>query len=621
VTLLVALSLPWLGHTALAQQGAPGVELVAARLPQRNAAGEVRYIVHLDPLYADGFREQATLAGLVQADPKKVPPGRPELEKPQTRHLSALIARTLGKVPERVRSWSGTEFEIHLKPAEVDRLRRTKGVIELTQYDADPTAFTLSVVQPIVNTWANGDYAIGDLVTGNEILPWWKQSSLLGVNDSTNFAASTNYIKVFDGHLLSPLPGTVIADSNIREITQWGNASPISDNDWKRFHATHVLGVINAGANNLLARGVNASHPTLFHGVFSTPYLGEVGSNISNAINNTILMDEYANRWGVATLSLAGNNSFDISHAGGVGKQLARLSNRNVVLESAGNLRQDSCNYGYAFFGAALPLDGVIQVGGYDRLGAHWSNADKGSNQFYYHRTPPLVDGEAGSNYGPCVELWAPAKHITSLRANAGKTQVLSGTSFSAPITAAIAARYGNNQTRPLERDFYLTRNATPTGYTAPDAAMIRSVTHKPVGGQYLTRYPVMCAWSPSNTADIANVFNGKYTDIWNANGNTGQIVVDLGAVRPVRYIRLTPRSSVAPSAVVPISFEVAGRSCYTCGNLGGAFTPSVQAHWDMVPITLSVPNGGVLNTRYLTITAQNTGSWTAYSEIEVYGH
>jgi hypothetical protein len=59
-----------------------------------------------------------------------------------------------------------------------------------------------------------------------------------------------------------------------------------------------------------------------------------------------------------------------------------------------------------------------------------WQNYDGGT---------PLTGQDQGSSYGPCVDIWAPAKNIrVALYTTETNSIVLSGTSFSAPLVAGM---------------------------------------------------------------------------------------------------------------------------------------------------------------------------------------
>lgn len=107
-----------------------------------------------------------------------------------------------------------------------------------------------------------------------------------------------------------------------------------------------------------------------------------------------------------------------------------------VVVTSAGNETQNACN------GDPGRLPYVITVGGSAQNDLVWSSYSP-----------------YGSNYGPCVTLFAPADHVTvadngydSSMDKSGTPQgsnitlnTISGTSFSSPMVAGIAALYLQN--------------------------------------------------------------------------------------------------------------------------------------------------------------------------------
>lgn len=54
----------------------------------------------------------------------------------------------------------------------------------------------------------------------------------------------------------------------------------------------------------------------------------------------------------------------------------------------------------------------------------------------------PISGNGNGSSYGQCVSIWAPAKSIKAAHHLNNASGVWSGTSFSSPIVAGVAARY-----------------------------------------------------------------------------------------------------------------------------------------------------------------------------------
>jgi PKD repeat protein len=119
---------------------------------------------------------------------------------------------------------------------------------------------------------------------------------------------------------------------------------------------------------------------------------------------------------------------------------LRRLVQKGLLfVESAGNDDDDAGPN--SFSGSAHPREGVLIVGGLDPRNRRWRRVDANDN-------PSLCTslGDCGSNFGPAVDLWAPAQHIVSASnlASSGNSQGicrLSGTSMAAPHVSGLAAR------------------------------------------------------------------------------------------------------------------------------------------------------------------------------------
>jgi len=312
---------------------------------------------------------------------------------------------------------------------------------------------------------------------------------------------------------------------------------------------------------------------------------------------------------------------------------MAIASNTNLVVQSAGNWEDaDACFWSYNYNNEdANPFDGIIVVGGHDINGRISARED------VYFNNKPInpADGNPGnvygSNYGRCVDLWAPSRQITSLRygypmGGVPVTQVLSGTSFAAPIAAAIAARYGNYMTRPIERESFLRAYAQSTGSFDPTGLPIKSVKWNFGNTGVLKRYPISGVWSPRDSKNIAMLYDSSYQGVWNSMGYEGTLVIDLGQTRKVNVIRVTPRSSVIDQNSIPdnndpsVDFTVAPTGSLTSTAIGGTYYKTkMPKHYDRTPfsIVLSSP----FTTQYLILNGYNHGSWLAYSEIEVYGY
>jgi subtilisin family serine protease len=119
---------------------------------------------------------------------------------------------------------------------------------------------------------------------------------------------------------------------------------------------------------------------------------------------------------------------------------------------AAGNSGANACNSSPARAGTT---NGVVTVAATDSLNreASWSN------------------------YGSCVDIWAPGVSILSTRLKGGTT-TMSGTSMASPHVAGSAAAHltKNTAASPSTVEAALKNAAVATGTTSKDGAAIRLV-------------------------------------------------------------------------------------------------------------------------------------------------
>ena len=146
------------------------------------------------------------------------------------------------------------------------------------------------------------------------------------------------------------------------------------------------------------------------------------GSDIIRALD--YVEEKYlANKTRRAVVLLPMETQID-RHTNDVVQRLIR--NGMVVVTSAGNKADDACKY------SPGSANGVINTGAVNNDRAIWHYSFQMSSTFLYKK---------GSNYGECVDVFAPGTHIYGASHYSSKTYTQqTGTSAAAPLTAGVAA-------------------------------------------------------------------------------------------------------------------------------------------------------------------------------------
>lgn len=139
----------------------------------------------------------------------------------------------------------------------------------------------------------------------------------------------------------------------------------------------------------------------------------------------------------VVNLSMNGTSDGFLVPSSALNTAVKRLIEERgiLVVESAGNNAEDAC-------GHVLQVPEVLVAGGFDEQDSAWERrpGDPGYSGWCQS------GGDCGSNFGACVDLWAPAAHIVSAFRTGSPTPSnrcrLSGTSMAAPHVAGVAALY-----------------------------------------------------------------------------------------------------------------------------------------------------------------------------------
>ncbi|MDQ4131762.1 MAG: S8 family peptidase [Actinomycetota bacterium] len=210
-------------------------------------------------------------------------------------------------------------------------------------------------------------------------------------------------------------------------------------------HGTHVAGTVGAkdDANHVVGAAPGVA-------VTGLKVLGCDGSgSMSNVIAAVDWVTAYAKKPAVATMSLSGGALRSLDDA-------VRRSASNGVLYvvAAGNSGANSCNYSPARAGAGTN-NGIVTVAATDSA----------------NREP------SWSNYGSCVDIWAPGVSILSTYNNGG-TAYMSGTSMASPHVAGVGALYlsRNTTTSSASAESVLKSNVLSPGTASKDGRAIRVV-------------------------------------------------------------------------------------------------------------------------------------------------
>ena len=215
-------------------------------------------------------------------------------------------------------------------------------------------------------------------------------------------------------------------------------------------HGTHVAGTIAARDNTSDVVGIAPGAPVT--GVKVLDCLG-MGSN-SNVIKGVDWVTANAVKPAVANMSLGGGANTSLDDA------VRRSAARGVFYAlAAGNDGADACGTSPARAGAGTD-NGILTVAATDS-----------------------ADAEASfSNYGSCVDIWAPGVDVLSTR-DGGGTTTMSGTSMASPHGAGGGALYlsGRPSASPAAVESALKASAQSTGSSSKDG--------RPVSREYVGSY------------------------------------------------------------------------------------------------------------------------------------
>lgn len=584
-----------LGKTVCAAAAAAALHMPAAHA----APGDPVYLVYLNPF---AVQQQETLARRAGYVPPSIPlmVEKSEQEKyilsnidrflrsPGVDAVRQSLVRDFALNDVEEKTLGIPAFTARLNARELRALELSDQVVSVTRVDPDRQVAEFS-------GWS-------DYKDGNEIVPWYKQA--VGADDDISVWTTRFF-----------LVDSPINTSKLSKEVNFVSTNSQPDNE--HGHAAAVLPIAVGKKNNFGIRGINPGQPVVHIGITKLADIDMITS-----IAHISSMAEWMGQFATLNLSFNDKNpnpdSNLFNHSNAVGKIVRRASGRLFVTQSAGNHDKNACWSSFGYQGTARANDGIMVVGGTDPSGNRYP---KTGNQCGFDPEEPR------SNYGPCIEVWAPGLEMSTIDEATSEVCSPRGTSFAAPVVAAIAARYGDASTRPIEREAYIRNSLVFTGHyeNAPDSNLpIKQVSYFPYNFHHIPgRLRVFDVFSKTHTENLDSLVDEKFYDgiNWNAHAGWGSVVLDLGTQHNITGVRVMIRSS-ADGGVLNFAVH-GGNSLIDLGARRAEIPPNPIAYlnttdqFDLTPYY--IPVGG--NYRYVMIEATNMASWLSYSEVEVYGY
>ena len=383
--------------------------------PVRNALGQYSYIVSLEDSAVSPF------IGL----PPPVD-GLAEWHKPEMRNLAAALGRQYGFTTTDITSWIDRSLTAYLTVGQVARL------------SLDPRVRKISRnlwLRTSANLWydatgpQNQTISWGTVAVGGSLFPFDQSVTVYVLDSGVGYHTDL---------------GTVVD----RRIANSNALFPVGCYS----HATHVAGILSgygSGLGTLL--GVNPMVRIVSIAVNEAAdpdHACSIGqpttATTASGLDMIYQMLQGSQRAGIINISINGEQ---FVQTGVLGQKFPTLTTPTVgfpgalIVQSAGNEERDACLVSYD---ARQPADGVVVVGGHDANGQPVVRLN-GVDGF---RNGDRAGSEPGSNFGWCVDVWAPSNNIYSTWGGSpqrGDTTysghaLLSGTSMAAPHITGLAS-------------------------------------------------------------------------------------------------------------------------------------------------------------------------------------
>ncbi len=549
----------------LAAQQAPKLE------PQTDEAGNQLYLVMLD----EGVAAATDAGDEPPARSTRDPANSQDFRgwhRPNVRKLVKELERDYGVQARSMTSWAMPAFSSYIPPTTLANMERDPRIAQVLPLHKNGVEFS---------TWS-------DRVDGQEIVPWGKIA--IGADDSIT---TSNLVYIIDGGAR-----TDHSDLNVVDPSGVGFPPPA------QIHATHVAGIIGAYNNNFVMRGVNQGAE-----VISV----SIGNNDWPTAFDWVLADAEQRgphgTYGVANFSL--NAGSTTSDGIAIRSYTRRVSSRVLLVQSAGNHYPDSaCDWAY---NRTNNWDGIVVVAGVNKDNYQPTAYDNTGTAYQ------SVDGSTG---GPCVDIWAPSVDTLGTEGTQGTSTSAngwgSGTSFAAPHITALAARYGDGATTPVEREQYIYQRAYQTGTydnsSPPIPIWMASYTASPrftmpskLSVSSVSADSSLSGYGPANAVD-----SNYLTTSWNSGHSApAWIEFDLGSMRFLSAIRLIPSQTPSGNVVHNI-------------YAGSSPNPTTLLAAISEVGTNLEPFAAYLNTvyaRYVRVVTVTSPAWVAWYEIELYGY
>jgi len=570
------------GHTWATKVQFPNPKLL---LMPPNAQGERLYFVLLRTDFVRALGDAGEAPAVHPSDMRPTDDGR-AWHRPDTRKMVRFLEREYQITAIAMTSWIAPSLTAYLSEETLQAL------------DNDPRVDTIELVtMPDNGTDFSSAPPWSDNTSGAEYISYGKYA--MDMNDNVT---PTNKVYMLDAGL--DANGLAHVDLDAGNISQ--PSMGVSNCAPSATHSSAVASILAAEhGNNAGIKGVNNTSPVV------VVRKGCDHVNAPTAMDWAAADMEASGIFGVINMSANSANYIDGTTAA---KYIRKASARALFVQSAGNDGVDACTRAYS---PTVVGDGILVIGAVDQNGGRVP-------QFDYRGVPGGTLSSVGSNYGACVEGWAPGQLIWIDWADSTHTTryMWSGTSFAAPHVAAMASRYGTSSTNPVIREAYIRSKLFSTGFTDPGtggAIKVPSYTQAPLFTLPTKLTPASLSVSSTYLTNVAsNATDSNYfTTTWNSGVTPNYPSVqpyfqmDLGATKTLYSIRFMPSQS--PSGTSTHEVWVGNSNPPT--TLAASITRNI-----MDGETMAATLAG-FSARYVRVVTKSSPSWAAYYEVEVFGN